>query len=560
MMYKKFTVALCIFSLVSVSFMPNISEAYFIPNLPTVPTDTVPPVPTSDSAIRNKEVGITIFGYTIPGVSWNSIAIGIAKKTIEKIVDSTTDWINSGFEGSPTYVTNPETYFTNIADQIAGDFIEGSNLGFLCSPFQAQIRLSLVNNYYKKPQTQYQCTWTGIKGNLENFYTDFSAGGWDGWFQMTQNPVNNPYDAYLTAKVDLDERVAKAVGLKKDEFNINSGFLSTRDCLQRNGRPSTQTISVGGVNMPAPSTYNPSYPPGGCIQPGPIKTPGKVIESQLEKTLGTGLTQLELADSFDELINALLGQLLTKSVFAAKGIFTSSPEKISGGNGTVGGGTTESAPQVTCAARSQNATVGEDRITWGLQSALEFGATYVWSGTEMPNPAASTTSVTIVYQTPGTKTASVTATPLATPENPNPRPITVSCQNTVLVSQYRPLTVSCAPEQYTTTGGAMVNWDIFVSGGSGNIRDVSFDGSENFIPKTHTSVWPNFDPNANLVVSPYNTKLQTIKSASSTKLILTRGYFDGDGPRDLSVTVVDQDTTVQAVVNKRCDGSIYVSG
>jgi hypothetical protein len=573
MIYKKYIAALCLCSLLAVSLLPTNAEAYFIPGLPTTPTDTVPPVPVSDSAIRTKEVGLTVFGYTVPGLSWDSIAIGIAKKTIEKIVDSTTDWINSGFEGSPTYVTNPERYFANIADGIAGDFIAGSELGFLCSPFQQEIRLSLRNNYYQRPQTQFQCTWTGVKGNIEDFYNDFSVGGWDGWFQMTQNPTNNPYDTYIKAQIELDGRIAKAVGLKSAEFNVNSGFLSTRDCIRRNGQPSGDDYDDGSGNGGEgyfDPNYNPAFNPGACLEQGPVKTPGKVIESQLEKTLGTGLTQLELADSFDQLINALLGQLLNKTVFAAQGIFTNDKKndngKVGGGTGVVGGGSQTTAPQISCSARTQSATAGEDKVTWGLQSALEVGTVYSWSGDEMS--AASTTSVTLVYQTPGTKTASVTAQPPASAGNSNPQPITVSCQNSVLVSRYRPLTVSCSPESYTTKGGEQVKWDAFVSGGSGNIRDVVWSGSENFAPKTHTSVWPQFDPNASFIVNRYfdndgkprTSTLQTIKNATTTKYVLTRIYMDGDGPRDLSVTIVDNDSTVPAVVEKRCDGTIYVSG
>src|SRR3989344_6032704 len=65
--------------------------------------DTIPPIPTSDSALRNKDVGITIMGYTIPGITLDSLMITVAKAALERILDSTVDWINSGFEGNPAF-------------------------------------------------------------------------------------------------------------------------------------------------------------------------------------------------------------------------------------------------------------------------------------------------------------------------------------------------------------------------------------------------------------------------------------------------------------------------
>src|SRR3989344_9464800 len=153
--------------------------------------DTIPPVPISDAAMRSKEVGITIFGITIPGVTYDSIAIGIAKITLEEILNETIEWVNNGFEGNPAYATDPAKFFTDIADGVAGEFIAGSDLGFLCSPFQVQVRLALAQTY--NPSNQFQCTLTDVVGNIEGVYDDFGQGGWDGLFSMTQNNSNNPY-------------------------------------------------------------------------------------------------------------------------------------------------------------------------------------------------------------------------------------------------------------------------------------------------------------------------------------------------------------------------------
>ncbi len=257
--------------------------------------DSVPPIPVADSMIRDKEAGLTIFGYTIPGLTWDSIAIAIAKIALEQILQATTDWVRSGFEGNPAYATDPAQFFTKIADNVAGEFIAGTELGFLCSPFQTKIRLALQGYYTQR--RQFRCSLTGIVSNLDAFYNDFSQGGWNGWFAMTQNDFGNPYGSYLQAQIELDSRIAKAVGIQSQQLNWNSGFLSWSECVVKDN-----------------ST-------GECLRRGPVVTPGKVIESQLESVLGSGLRQLELADEFDELVSALFAQLLKQVVFSVRGLF-----------------------------------------------------------------------------------------------------------------------------------------------------------------------------------------------------------------------------------------------
>jgi|GEM_PF-2156378 len=273
--------------------------------------DEVPPVPIADKAMRAKEVGITVYGYTlcVPAtslcVTLDSITTTVAKMILQVVVSDTLIWINSGFQGNPAYATNPAQYFTKIADGVAGKFIEGSDLAFLCSPFQANIRLALTKFYLDKPQ--FQCTLTGIIANIDAFYDSFGEGGWDGWFVMTQNDSNNPYGVYLEAQVELDKRLAKILGLKDKQLKWNSGFLSWSECLENN-----------------PDT-------GECMTEDAVVTPGKVIEAQLEGVLGTGVRQLELVDEVDEIVGALFTQLLQQVVFGAKGLFSSEAENYGGG-------------------------------------------------------------------------------------------------------------------------------------------------------------------------------------------------------------------------------------
>ena len=271
----------------------------------------IPTVPISNPAIEAKETGISIFGISIP-ISWDGLAIIIAKKFLERMVDSTVDWINTGFDGNPAYLDDPKQYFADVADGVAVEFIEGSDLGFLCSPFQTQVRLALMKSYVQR--NPFQCTLTDVVANIEAFYSDFNQGGWEAWFSMTQNDANNPYGTYLDARVELDSRMASAINIKQEQLDWGRGILSYEVC-------------EGDIQGPPALGQK-------CPGPSRIITPGAFIEGQMQNVLGTGVRQLELADEFDELIGALLGQLLRESVFSSNGLASAPNVTSANGGGT----------------------------------------------------------------------------------------------------------------------------------------------------------------------------------------------------------------------------------
>ena len=248
----------------------------------------------------------------------DGIAMTTAQIVVDRMVQATVQWAQTGFEGNPAYVVDPTQYFTDIADGVAGQFIEGSDLAFLCSPFQANIRISLAQQYYES--SPFQCTMTEVVGNIDTFLDDFSQGGWDAWFAMTQNPTNNPYGAYLEAKIELDSRIASAVGLQREQLNWNQGFMSWSRCIEINPPPTNDDGSSG--TLPSKNIRHvPGKAVGECIQRGPVETPGATIKSQLDKILPSGLDKLIGVEHVEQLINAFASGLLQRFVFGPKGIF-----------------------------------------------------------------------------------------------------------------------------------------------------------------------------------------------------------------------------------------------
>lgn len=254
----------------------------------------------------------------------DGIAMNLAQKMMDDMVQSSVKWANDGFEGSPSFVTNPVGHFGNIADSVAGDFIKGSDLGFLCSPYQTSVRLSLQVKYGgglgSGRKYRPQCTVTGITGNIEDFYKNFNNGGWDTWFSMTQNNSNNPWGAYIDADTELDRRIASALGVEDKKLSWGDGFKSKGDCLAYN--PSAEEIDQLITDYPGgtPPGYDPAFGPGECIKRGEDKTPGVVIKDQLNKVLPAGLEKLISVQHVEQLVTAFASGVLKRYVFSSKGL------------------------------------------------------------------------------------------------------------------------------------------------------------------------------------------------------------------------------------------------
>ncbi|OHA94039.1 MAG: hypothetical protein A2W51_01845 [Candidatus Zambryskibacteria bacterium RIFCSPHIGHO2_02_39_10] len=227
-----------------------------------------------------------------------------AKILVKKLTTSTVNWMNSGFQGNPSYVTDPGQFFLGVADDVASTYLSGTALNQLCSPFKAQVRLALVKNYLAGDNNNYSCTLSRVLNNYDQFTQDFSAGGWDAWFEVTQVSGNNPYGAYLNAQTSLNSRINSQINKYTDQVSQGRGFLNFEQC--KTGTAFSQADIDSGL-------VEPQYKVGDCYPTNKeTVTPGAVLETQLQGVLGTDLKFLELAKSFDEIIGAIVTGLITR--------------------------------------------------------------------------------------------------------------------------------------------------------------------------------------------------------------------------------------------------------
>lgn len=336
----------------------------------------------ANTVTAGNESSQTLIEKVLNGIAWL-----VAKTAVQSITRSTVNWINSGFNGSPAFVTDLQQNLNVLSDTVANNFFQQLNntavaaTGFnLTSPFQDQITQQLRANYYKQTGSLLggaQYNLSNQSSNPKDFLNgNFSQGGFNAFFSANANPANNPFGAYQLASNALWSQIDAAAQQRKLEYQVGNGFLSwrgncsTADSVLGASDPISSSISVDTTDNPianialggdgTSNSVNLSQTEP-CFG-SPIKTPGSVIESQLEQQLGSGVEQLNLADSINEVVSALMSQLVGQ-VIGGTGLSGVSQPSSGGGSSYVDQTSTEYGTQASSLATGVTQTIANDLKT-----------------------------------------------------------------------------------------------------------------------------------------------------------------------------------------------------
>lgn len=261
----------------------------------------------------------------------DGLAYIIAKQLLRQLTSSIVNWINTGFEGSPSFMTDPAGFLMDVGDQVTGEFIAHSGmLSKLCDGFSIDLKLALAFKYRPYSQKRYACTIGSIikdaKSSVSNgsFISvngftagDFKQGNWPAFVSLTTEPQNNGFGAYLSAQDELSYRIGTKKEEHKSELDQGHGFLSWKTCKDAPAPSGATSVAAPTAADPG-STAKPAKKPQVCE----TKTPGSIIFGRADDALGAPGRELELADEFNEIISALFAQLVT--VVLSKGLSTAS--------------------------------------------------------------------------------------------------------------------------------------------------------------------------------------------------------------------------------------------
>jgi hypothetical protein len=208
----------------------------------------------------------------LDGIQWL-----IAKVAIQAITKSMVNWINSGFNGSPAFVTNLDQNLLSVSDGVANSFFSAlsNNTGNgVVSPFQNLVTQQLRNSYYSTGRS------SGGGYDLNKFSNNpagflagnfVANGGFNAWFAAVGNNSNNPYGAAYDAQNQLNAAVYQATTNRLNELNWGKGFMSWRGpCTSK--APAAAATSLSTADN--------------CTQYS-IKTPGSIVEDSLGITVNS---------------------------------------------------------------------------------------------------------------------------------------------------------------------------------------------------------------------------------------------------------------------------------
>ena len=279
-------------------------------------------VPTYDSTVAsyNRKTDSNTKGSLLKECILDITAKQIARTILQSFTKSVVNWINSGFEGKPSFITNPEGFLMDVADKEFGREIE-KIAPMLCAPFRLNLQFALGLQYSLNTREDVRCRLSdviaNVRGSYDSFVTgNFRSGGWRNWISITGNPQNNVYGAYLGTVSKLDASIVTASGKEIKLLDFGQGFKSWRSCEEYYP---DEKDSNGKVTRK-----------GACKTPGKIKTPGAMIVGQGNSTLSSTLRELEVADELDEIFGALVNQLLVRTLGPGGLLGNSEPEQGGG--------------------------------------------------------------------------------------------------------------------------------------------------------------------------------------------------------------------------------------
>ena len=249
--------------------------------------------------------------YFLDPLAWTA-----ANVIIDKFGDALVDWIRNGFDGSPMFLSDPEGFFRDTANDFSGAIIDALDMEWLCDPL-GKLRLNIDFFFPGTDRAKYACTFNDIADTFESYAdrddlsdwinvnvnvrernivraygSDYRNGGCLMWLFTAQNKNNDlgrtlqtANDAYAAARI--------SVGTEKFRLNYDRGFFGIKKCVE------WEDVQSGSKK---------------CLK-YETRTPGALVQDQLENSTNKDLRRLQVADEIDEIIGALattmMGWLLT---------------------------------------------------------------------------------------------------------------------------------------------------------------------------------------------------------------------------------------------------------
>ena len=260
-----------------------------------------------------------------------------AREVLNQLADSTLAWVESGFTrwgqpGNPGHVRNLGDFLNHTTDSVFNEFYRSTALGReidipnasqICGTYKEDVMLALGRQHYadnprptglqpaedafSSTTDAYEvggitCPEESIGATATDafFSGNFAEGGWDAFAYSVDNPDANPIGAYLNQQGRLVQRINQARDIDTEELSQGNGWMNAVACPE------------GGLLDDRTGKCNID---GELIDPV-VQTPGSVVNDTINNVVGSDFRRLEMADEVNEIVGALVDQMVSGIVGA----------------------------------------------------------------------------------------------------------------------------------------------------------------------------------------------------------------------------------------------------
>lgn len=240
----------------------------------------------------------------------------ILARIINDFNDETVKWVQGvGDKKGPKYVTDWEDFVKQAGKTAEDQIIQSVGLAPLCTPFSAQVNISLIP--VKRFRDKISCTFDDIGNNLEDFYEDFRKGEWLGYTEQWV-PQNNYFGSAYLAMDEMMIQKAIKIDARINEAVASKGFLSVKRCVDYQ-EPTVKEECVYNSFLGQDQCTSIEIP-GKCLKeeiitPGDVvaEAMGDVVRSDREKVYNSR-SEKSLYDLIANITNAAINRVVKEGV------------------------------------------------------------------------------------------------------------------------------------------------------------------------------------------------------------------------------------------------------
>ncbi len=241
----------------------------------------------------------------LSNISLDSIMFCVINEIMTYITNSTIEWINSGFNGSPVFVENPRAYFENIANKETSNFVrelQGAQSQVtngirnaatsIAAPLRDQTIQTVINSSNLsfadiiKPTMSQELT--------QNYQSFVNGDQWLGMGYLSQlsEDQNNYYGVQTLTLQENARRIAVEQQNQQLQLQYNNGYKSFTECPEGHSR--------------ADGSCDPAY--------SKATVTGSEIKDELQSRGMMKYMRTAFANDFDSIITTLINQLVKIAV------------------------------------------------------------------------------------------------------------------------------------------------------------------------------------------------------------------------------------------------------